>query len=152
MGLDMLDLAVNVLTYAAENCRLFPADDKQKMARSYVSIGNGLSERGEPGLAERVYVLSVKIHPDAAVLNALADMALADDRYDQALEWWRASLRLRPRQVGVHERVASAAEEHGDVTIALAHLQEVARLNTIPNPTLRTRIARLREVSEAHGR
>jgi len=128
-GLGLEDLAVRVLGFGVREKQVFKPDQLRPMANSYVSVANLLAERGKSGMTERVYVLSTEIWPEVDVCNALAGLALADERHSDAVRWWRTSLELDEAQLEVHRQAGKAAAVQGDVDGALFHLSRAVELD-----------------------
>ncbi len=82
--------------------------------------------RGVEALAETI-AFAANLPPDPILYNQAGDLFLGEKSYDRALEQFRASLRLEPRNADALAGAGRAAYENGDYPAAERYLERANR-------------------------
>jgi tetratricopeptide (TPR) repeat protein len=127
LGLD--DLALSALRDGVHKSTFVRAEDRRKMASSYIDLANRIYLQEQRRTAEQVYQFANRIRPEATAHNALALIAYNRGHFSSAASHWEASLGLEETQASVHRFLAEVTENLGDTENARFHLHRAVELN-----------------------
>jgi tetratricopeptide (TPR) repeat protein len=82
--------------------------------------------RSAEALAETI-AFSANLPPDPILYNQAGDLFLGEKSYDRALEQFRSSLQLEPRNADALAGAGRAAFENGDYAVAARYLERASR-------------------------
>lgn len=109
-----------------------------------MNAGVALAQMGEVGAAQGLFADAVAVHPESAEANLNLALALAvQERFDEAIPFYRQALRAAPTLPGVCYNLGVALEHTGDVAGALAQYER-ALVQDPADADARRSIARLR--------
>lgn len=129
VDLGLLDLARTALEDGANKRSFIRSDYKKMMAKSYASIASDLVRREERALGAEIYELAALIDPHPFFYNELAELALRQARWQEALAWWDTSLELAADQVNILRLAGRTAYQHERYPQALDLLMRAVELD-----------------------
>ena len=127
--LGMPELAIEVVRRFGTATHHPPAYH-QDLSRSYLILANLIYRRGALTAAKQAYELADQLYPSSAANNRLAVIAYRGGRYERAVHFWSASLRIDEKQAGIHANVGQVLAKHSSsLDQARHHLQRATELD-----------------------
>ncbi len=127
LDLGLTDLALSVLE---EGTRRVTPGREVEIANLYIVLAYHLYDRQEKEEAAKVILLSTQIHPLPMAYNFLANIAVVEEDYKQAVGYFEQSLQIDDKQAEVHATIGKiTARFLNDQPRALYHFQKALELD-----------------------
>jgi 4-amino-4-deoxy-L-arabinose transferase-like glycosyltransferase len=119
-------------------------DERRLDALAAMNAGVALAQVGDVGAGQKLFAAAVAVHPDSAEANLNLALSLAvQERFKEAIPYYRQALRIAPAMPGLHFNLAVALERTGDAAAALAQYER-ALLQDATDTDAQRSVVRLR--------
>ena len=127
LELGLTDLALSVLENAV---RIVAPSKAVEIANLYIDLAERLYNRQAIEDAAKIFSLSTQIHPLPMAYNFLANIAVEEEDYKQAVEYLEQSLKLNDKQAKEHAAIGKiTARFLNNQPKALHHFQRALELD-----------------------
>ena len=127
LELGLTDLSLSVLEEGTQ--RVTP-DKTFEIATLYIALASRLYNRQAIEDAAKIFLLSTQIHPLPQAYNFLANIALQEEDYKQAVAYFEQSLQLDDKQAREHAAVGKITARYlNNQPKALYHFQKALELD-----------------------
>ena len=127
LELGLTDLSLSMLEEGTQ--RVVP-DETFEMANLYIALAHRLYNRQAIEDAAKILLLSTRIHPLPVAYNSLANIALQEADYKQAVAYLEQSLQLDDKQAKEHAAVGKITARYlNNPSRALYHFQRALELD-----------------------